>query len=115
MELDSFRHIPWRWLWLSPAEKPFSAYVQAIALSPTNPQVIMAGIEAGAVVHSADGGQTWNGHRRGALRDCHLLTFHASNGNWVYEVGGTGAGVSFSRDAGETWAQPKDGLDWHYG
>lgn len=114
-ELASFRRIPSRWFWFSPAEKPFSAYVQAITLSPTNPQIILVGIEAGAVVRSTDGGQTWSGHRRGALRDCHSLIFHVTNGDWVYEVGGTGAGVSVSRDAGATWTQPKDGLAWHYG
>jgi hypothetical protein len=72
-------------------------------------------IEFGAVVQSRDGGQSWTGHRRGALRDCHSLTFHATHGDWVYEGGGTGAGVSVSRDAGATWIQPKEGLDRHYG
>jgi photosystem II stability/assembly factor-like uncharacterized protein len=114
-ELASFRHIPGRWLWFSPAEKPYRAYVQAIALSPTDPHRIVVGMEAGAVACSLDGGQSWTGHRRGALRDCHSLTFHASNGDWVYESGGSGTGVSFSRDAGATWTQPKEGLDRHYG
>jgi photosystem II stability/assembly factor-like uncharacterized protein len=114
-ELPSFRRTPGRRFWFSPAEKPFSAYVQAIALSPTDPHTIVVGIEAGAVVRSCDGGQSWTGHRRGALRDCHSLTFHVMHGDWVYEAGGTGAGVSISRDAGATWMQPKDGLDRHYG
>src|SRR5260221_12796504 len=114
-ELASFRRIRSRWFWFSPAEKPFTAYVQAIALSPADPNTIVVGIEAGAVVRSSDGGQTWSGHRRGALRDCHSLTFHITNGGWVYEGGGTGAGVSASRDAGATWTQPKEGLDRHYG
>jgi len=114
-ELPSFRRIPGRRFWFSPAEKPGAAYVQAIALSPTDPQTILVGIEAGAVVSSCDGGQTWTGHRRGALRDCHSLTFHVTHGDWVYEGGGTGAGVSISRDAGATWTQPKQGLDRHYG
>ncbi|HEX9131889.1 MAG TPA: hypothetical protein VF844_06330, partial [Ktedonobacteraceae bacterium] len=114
-ELASFRRIPSRWFWFSPAEKPHSAYVQAIALSPTDPKTLLVGIEFGAVVQSRDGGQSWTGHRRGALRDCHSLTFHATHGDWVYESGGTGAGVSVSRDAGATWIQPKEGLDRHYG
>ena len=122
-ELEAFRRIRWRWLWLSPAEpllrlrsaQAFTAYVQAIALSPTDPNVIVVGIEAGAVVRTTDGGKTWTGHRKGALRDCHSLTFHATNGDWVYETGGTGGGAAVSRDAGDTWRQPRAGLDRHYG
>jgi len=114
-ELASFRRIPGRRFWFSPAEKPFTAYVQAIALSPADPSIIVVGIEFGAVVRSSDGGQTWSGHRRGALRDCHSLTFHVTNGDWIYEGGGSGAGVSVSRDAGATWTQPGEGLDRHYG
>jgi photosystem II stability/assembly factor-like uncharacterized protein len=113
-ELDAFHRVR-RWFWLSPAEPPFTAYVQAIALSPTDPQVILVGIEAGAVVRSTDGGQTWQGHRKGALRDCHTLTFHATQGNWVYQAGGDGGGAAVSRDAGQTWQRPKAGLDRHYG
>jgi photosystem II stability/assembly factor-like uncharacterized protein len=114
-ELRAFRHIRSRWFWFSPAEKPYSAYVQAIALSPTDPKILLVGTEFGAVVQSLDGGCSWTGHRRGALRDCHSLAFHVSNGAWVYEGGGTGAGVSVSRNAGTTWIQPKEGLDRHYG
>ena len=114
-ELSSFRRIPSRWFWFSPAEKPYTAYVQAIAVSPTNPGTVVVGIEAGAVVRSSDCGQTWTGHCRGALRDCHSLTFHVTHGDWVYEGGGTGAGVSVSRDGGATWKQPREGLDRHYG
>lgn len=53
-----------------------------------------AGIELGAVVRSEDGGRTWSGHRHGALRDCHSLTFHHSHAQWVYEAGGTGGGAA---------------------
>jgi photosystem II stability/assembly factor-like uncharacterized protein len=114
-ELTAFRRIRSRWLWFSPAERPFTAYVQALALSPTDSGIIIAGIEAGAVVRSTDGGKTWSGHRGGALRDCHTLALHPSHGNWVYEGGGTGAGVAVSRDGGATWTQPRVGLDRHYG
>jgi len=112
-ELAGFRHIPFRRLWFSPAEPPFIASVQAIALSPTDPQVIVVGIEAGAVVRSDDGGTTWTGHRPGAVRDCHSLIFHSTSGDWVYESGGTG--VAFSRNGGMTWTQPRAGLDRRYG
>ena len=90
-ELEAFRKVPNRWWWFSPAEPPdFRPYVISIATSPTDPQVVLAGIEFGAVVRSEDGGETWSRHRRGALRDCHSLQFHHTNGNWAYQAGGTG-------------------------
>jgi len=112
-ELDGFRDIPFRWWWFSPAEKPFKAYVQAITISPTEPDVVLAGIEFGAVVRSEDGGQTWSSHRKGAGRDCHNLKFHATNGQWVYEAEGGGACVS--RNAGRSWTKAKKGLAKRYG
>ena len=114
-ELAAFRRIPSRRFWRSPAEWPFTAYVQAIALSPVDSGVVVIGVEAGATVRSADGGRTWSGHRRGALRDCHGLAFHTISGDWVYEAGGTGGGAAVSRDGGRTWAQPRSGLDRRYG
>jgi photosystem II stability/assembly factor-like uncharacterized protein len=113
-EIESFQRVR-SWWWRSPAESDLGAYIQGLALSPTDPNVIVIGIEAGAVVRTADGGQTWEGHRPGALRDCHTITFHATNGDWVYEAGGTGVGAAFSRDGGKTWRQPGEGLDRHYG
>ncbi len=111
-ELETFRRIRSRLFWFSPAERPFSAYVQALALSPADPNLIVAGIEAGAVVRSPDGGLSWEDHRRGAMRDCHCLTSHASAPGWFYE-GGYGGGA-FSRDGGAHW-QRLPGLDRKYG
>ena len=111
-ELDGFRRIRSRWFWRSPADPAYTAYVQALAVSPTDPAVVLAGIEAGAVVRSADRGESWSGHRRRASRDCHSLAFHARDGAWAYESGGTGAAVS--RDGGKTWTRPKRGLDRRY-
>jgi hypothetical protein len=115
-ELEGFRRIPNRWWWFSPAEPPDRrAYVISIAVSPTDPRVILAGIEFGAVVRSDDGGQTWSRHRSGALRDCHALKFHDKDGNWVYQAGGTGGGAAFSRDAGLSFRKAKEGLAKNYG
>jgi hypothetical protein len=115
-ELDGFRKIPWRWLWMSPAEPPFiTAYVHAIALSPTEPDVILAGIEYGAVVRTQDGGRTWAGHRPGALRDCHGMQFHARDGSWAYESGAGRRPGSVSRDCGSNWRQPRESVERSYG
>ena len=114
-ELESFRRIPGRNLWRSPAEPPGTAYVQSLAVSPTDPQVILAGIELGAVVRSPDGGSSWSRHLEGTLRDCHSLIFHHRDGAWAYEAGGTGGGASLSRDGGASWSKVGEGLDRHYG
>ena len=114
-ELTGFRDIPYRRFWFSPAESPWQAYVQAITLSPTEPDLLLAGIEFGATLRSEDGGQSWSSHLRGSLRDCHSLKFHAANGDWAYEAGGTGGGASYSRDGGRSWQKMKSGLAKHYG
>jgi hypothetical protein len=114
-EMESFRQAPGRWWWFSPADSSLKACVQAIGISPADPDILVVGIEFGAVICSSDGGQTWQGHRRGALRDCHSLTFHHTDGRRVYEAGGSGAGAACSTDGGITWNQTKKGLDRHYG
>jgi hypothetical protein len=101
------------WFWFTPAERPLTEpYVLGLAESPTEPGVLVAGIEFGALVRSADGGRSWSGHRRGASRDCHSLAFHPRDGAWAYEGGGTGPAVS--ADGGRTWAKRLDGLDRRY-
>jgi len=100
-ELKGFQKIRNRWWWFSPADPSFKAYVQAIAISPKDPEIILAGVELGAVVRSQDGGNTWSAHLKGALRDCHSLIFHSTNGNWAYEGGGSGGGAFYPNWKGE--------------
>ena len=115
-ELEAFQRIRGRRFWRSPAEPPdWRAYVQALVISPTDPDVLVAGIEFGAVVRTDDGGKTWSNHLKAAIRDCHGLAFHSSNGNWVYQAGASLVGASVSRDGGVSWQQPKKGLKHHYG
>jgi hypothetical protein len=103
-----------KWWWFSPADPPgWTPYVQALAISPTDPEVMLAGIELGGVLRSQDGGRTWSNHRRGAVLDCHSLKFHQTNGSWAYEGGGGGAAVSM--DGGLTWRKPRAGLTRKYG
>jgi hypothetical protein len=103
----------WRsWFWWSPGERPHTAYVQTLSVSPIDPQVVLAGIEAGALVRSADGGRSWSGHLRRASRDPHVVSFHPAEGSWAYEGGGTGAALS--RDGGRNWEKVNAGLDRRY-
>jgi hypothetical protein len=130
-ELESFRTAR-RWWWFTPAEPPFNqAYVLGLTVDPDNPDVIVAGIEFGAVLRSTDGGLTWSKHLKGTDRDCHSIAFNPLNGNWIYQGGGGRAAVS--SDGGVTWNSfkpmnllayfrevfgkpvPHKGLDRHYG
>ncbi|WP_255195009.1 WD40/YVTN/BNR-like repeat-containing protein [Halorarius litoreus] len=115
-ECESFQGIRGRRLWRSPASAPFTAYVQALAVSPTDPGRVVAGIEFGAVVRSTDGGDRWSNHRRKAIRDCHSLVWHATDGGCVYEAGagmGRRPGAR-SVDDGATWRRGPQ-LDRGYG
>ncbi|HEX2235365.1 MAG TPA: hypothetical protein VHK89_03725, partial [Actinomycetota bacterium] len=47
-ELESFRHIRGRNLWRQPAERPSTPYVQALVVAPSDSNLIVAGMEAGA-------------------------------------------------------------------
>lgn len=114
-EFNSFRRNPQQLTWFSPAEPPFTAYVLGLDVSPTHKDEIIAGIEFGGVHLSLDGGKSWMGHIEGAIKDCHSLTYHRTNGNYIYEGGGIGVGAAISRDGGRTWEQDKEGLDRHYG
>ena len=109
VELESFRRMR-RPHWMTPAE-PGDPYVQGLAVSPTHPDLILAGVEYGAVLRSADGGQTWHGHLKGTSQDCHSLSFHVTDGNWAYQGGG-GWPAAVSHDGGVTWRQPRRGLGW---
>jgi hypothetical protein len=103
-----------KWWWFSPAEPPdWRAYVIALTVSPTDPDVIMAGVELGGILRSEDGGKSWSKHLRGAILDCHSLKFHPANSRWVYQGGGGGAALSL--DGGITWRKPKIGLKKKYG
>jgi photosystem II stability/assembly factor-like uncharacterized protein len=108
-ELESFRQMRRRH-WFTPAEDG-DPYVMGLDVSPTDPKIIVAGIEYGAMLRSVDGGQTWHGHLKGSSRDCHSLRFHVTDGNWVYQGGG-GWPAAVSRDAGATWKQPRRGMGW---
>lgn len=115
-ELEAFRKIPNRWWWFSPADPPDKRpYVIEISVSPTEPERILAGVELGGVFRSEDGGDTWSRHLRRSLRDCHSLKFHAKDGNYAYQAGGSGGGAAMSRDGGQTWKKHKHKLTKSYG
>lgn len=69
-------------------------------------------IEAGALVRTVDGGETWIDRPPGARRDTHTLATHPDEPGRVYCAAGDG--YAESTDGGDTWSYPQEGLDHRY-
>lgn len=95
--------------WMPRSEGLPAASVLSVAVAPTNPGVLYAGVDGAGLYRSSDGGHTWVTTRLevpsapGILIDPtdpdHLFIRAAYQR--IYE----------SRDGGETWRTPWDGLD----
>jgi photosystem II stability/assembly factor-like uncharacterized protein len=110
-ELEGLKNLPSAPTWSFPP-RPWTSHVRSLALSPKDPNLIVAGIELGGVVRSQDGGETWQDQRPGAYADCHSLAVHAATPNTLYEA--AGGGFAESEDFGESWAAADAGIKHRY-
>jgi photosystem II stability/assembly factor-like uncharacterized protein len=92
--------------------RPWTSHVRAIALSHTDPDLVVVGIELGGVLRSTDGGETWQDQRPGAQPDCHSLSAHPEAPPLIYEAGG--GGFARSTDFGDSWEPVDGGMGLHY-
>jgi photosystem II stability/assembly factor-like uncharacterized protein len=109
--LDALLELPSRPTWSFPP-RPWTSHVRWIAPSPHDENLLLAGIELGGLMRSADGGRSWEDHRPGAQRDVHCLAWHPRVAGRAYEAGGGGS--AFSVDGGETWTPADEGRDRNY-
>ncbi len=102
--------------WYSIGARNVNGRVKALAVHPTNPDIVYAGAASGGVWKSIDGGQTWDalwdkqqslaigalGIARGAPD-----TVYAGTGEWTPGFGPSygGAGVFVTTDGGISWSQ----------
>jgi photosystem II stability/assembly factor-like uncharacterized protein len=110
-ELEEMRKLPSQPTWSFPP-RPWTSHVRAIALSYTDPDLVVAGIELGGVLRSTDGGETWQDQRPGAQPDCHSLSAHPEAPGLIYEAGG--GGFARSTDFGDSWESVDGGMGLHY-
>lgn len=110
-ELEGLKNLPSAPTWSFPP-RPWTSHVRTIALSHTGPDLIVAGIELGGIVRSADGGESWQDQRTGAYADCHSLAAHSGAPNLLYEA--AGGGFAESTDFGESWREYDEGLGHRY-
>jgi photosystem II stability/assembly factor-like uncharacterized protein len=92
--------------------RPETHHVRWIACHPTDTGRLWVAIEAGALVHTRDGGRTWHDRVPGGPWDTHELAIHPAATDTLRVAAGDG--YFQSSDGGRTWASPADGLDVSY-
>ena len=110
-ELEGLKNLPSAPTWSFPP-RPWTSHVRAIALSPADPGLIVAGIELGGIVRSTDGGESWQDQRPGAYADCHSLAAHPAAPETLYEA--AGGGFAQSGNSGESWSASDERLGHRY-
>ncbi|HEY7124167.1 MAG TPA: sialidase family protein [Ktedonobacterales bacterium] len=117
-ELTSLLTLPSAPTWSFPP-RPYTSHVRAIGLDPHQAGRLYVAIEAGALVRSFDGGQTWEDRKPDGPFDTHTLGLPHQPPGRIYSAAGDGfmqpgQGFVESRDGGDTWERPGAGLQHHY-
>lgn len=124
-ELVGFRDLPSRGRWESPSD-PHYARLRSLEAVPDDPEHLVAGVEAGGVHVSVDGGRTWTDHRDAIVDDVHQVVlldadvWLAATGHFDLDLRRVDANISapgglhLTTDAGETWRRLDDGNRFSY-
>ena len=92
--------------------KPETHHVRWIACDPSRAGRLYVAIEAGALITTPDGGQTWIDRPEVAPFDTHEIAIHPDRPD-VLRVA-AGDGYWESDDGGATWRSPEEGLEVTY-
>ena len=110
-ELDGLTDLPSASGWAFPP-RPHTHHVRWVEPDPHDPDHLYVSIEAGAVVQTRDGGETWSDRVPSARRDTHSMATHPDAPGRAWTAAGDG--YAETRDGGETWTHPQSGLDHRY-
>ncbi len=110
-ELGAFLDLPSASQWSFPP-KPDTHHVRWIETDPGAAGKLYVAIEAGALVRTLDGGDTWLDRVEDGPFDTHTAATHRRAPGLV--VSAAGDGYYESRDGGESWSRPMDGLGHRY-
>ncbi|MFC6826945.1 WD40/YVTN/BNR-like repeat-containing protein [Halopelagius fulvigenes] len=125
-ELKGFRDLPSRGHWESPID-PHYARLRALESVPGRPNRLIAGVEAGGIHLSNDGGQTWLDRRETIIDDVHQIlpisedVWLATTGYLDHDLENLGLGHAVGEgglyrttDAGDSWDRIDTGNDFSY-
>lgn len=109
--LSKFDGVPSATEWSFPPRSE-THHVRWIEPAPDDPDRWYVGIEAGALLVTADGGETWIDRPPGSRRDNHTLATHPEAPDRVYAAAGDG--YAESTDLGASWRTVHGGLEHRY-
>ncbi|MEF8853147.1 MAG: sialidase [Haloarculaceae archaeon] len=125
-ELKGFRELPSRGHWESPID-PHYARLRALETVPGRPDQLIAGVEAGGIHISRDGGQTWVDRRDTIVDDVHQVlpvseeVWLAATGYLDHNLENLGLGHAVGEgglwrtvDGGDSWRRIDGGTDFSY-
>ena len=98
-DLPKLRNMPSLPTWTFPAP-PHVAHLKHINFDPTDPSVVYASIEQGALLKSMDGGENWQ-EVAGMDPDVHRAIISSEDGKTMFCTGGDG--IYATLDGGATW------------
>lgn len=110
-ELSGLTALPSAGSWSFPP-RPETHHVRWIETDPNLPDRVFVAIEAGALVLTLDGGQTWLDRVSSGPLDTHAAATHRMAEGRVYSAAGDGYFESVN--GGRRWTRPMDGLRHSY-
>ncbi len=110
-ELEKMARLPSAPTWSFPPQ-PETHHVRWIGVDPFHAGSLYVAIEAGALVRSRDGGETWLDRVPSGPYDTHTLAAHPHLHGRLYSAAGDG--YFESRDGGDSWTEFGRGLRHGY-
>ena len=89
--------------------RPDTHHVRCIEADVSVADRVFVAIEAGALVRTFDGGETWSDRVGGGPYDTHTAVTHPLAPGRIYSAAGDGYFESI--DAGDSWRSPEEGLN----
>lgn len=116
-EFKGIQDMPSKRNWHFPP-RPETHYVRWITPSYSNKDCLALSIEAGAVLHTKDHGQTWHDRPEKSPIDVHTLLAHPNKPDYLYAANGDGGSnpekaYAESPDGGQTWLYKSKGIEKH--